>query len=357
MNSEAFNAEKGPGDPMLIADNGDIVLPKTRVPFSKFCSAQAKDVFLRLVNQPYPIPTGPVDVAGVAVERWRADFDEQHFKPLVQQWLRQYPAVIEERVIGGVMTDAIKPAQGIDRSTANQVLINLHGGGFIIGARYCGHAESIPVAVAGGFEVISVDYRMGPEHVFPTASIDVATVYRELLRTYPPENIGVFGHSAGGWLTAQALAWFQQEQLPMPGAIAIICAGAGGMGEGDSAYTWPLSRVSGSGAPPVAYLRGADMEDPLVAPLYSPSTLAKFPPTLIMTSTRAVDLSPGVHTEIQLKKAGVDTELHVWDGLGHGDFINNPHLPEAEDAIEFLVNFFHKHLQNRRRAAATFPPV
>jgi epsilon-lactone hydrolase len=96
-------------------------------------------------------------------------------------------------------------------------LINLHEGGFVFGGRWGGQIESIPIAAVGKFKVMSVDYRMAPEHRFPAASGDVAAVYRELLNTYQPKNIGIYGCSACGLLTAQAVAWLQKEGLPPPG--------------------------------------------------------------------------------------------------------------------------------------------
>lgn len=59
---------------------------------------------------------------------------------------------------------------------------------------------------------------MAPEWYFPAASEDVAKVYRELLKSYRPENIGIYGCSAGAGLTSQAVAWFQTHGLPHPPA-------------------------------------------------------------------------------------------------------------------------------------------
>ena len=80
----------------------------------------------------------------------------------------------------------------------------------------------MPVASLGKIRVVAVDYRQGPEHVFPAASEDVTAVYRELLKHYPAENIGIYGNSAGAVLTAMVIAWFQKEGLPRPGAIGLL---------------------------------------------------------------------------------------------------------------------------------------
>jgi epsilon-lactone hydrolase len=169
-----------------------------------------------------------------------------------------------------------------------------------------------------------VDYRQGPEYKFPAASQDVTAVYKELLKTYKPQNIGIYGCSAGGVLTAQAVAWIAKENLPAPGAVGIFCASAAGWSGGDSGYVaLPLDGVMPSRediGPPhpsvsnAAYFSEADFTDPMVEPIRSKAVLAKFPPMLIVTSTRDLAMSPAVHTHAQLVKLGVDAELHVWEG-------------------------------------------
>ena len=196
---------------------------------------------------------------------------------------------------------------------------------------------------------MSVDYRQGPENKFPAASEDVASVYQELLKTYKPENIGMYGCSAGGMLTTMSVAWFQKHNLPRPGAIGVFCASAGGFG-GDAAYTsTPLGEarlmpeMRDGGVTRLGYFSNVDPQDPLVAPINSPEVLAKFPPTLIITGTRAMELSTAVYTHSQLVKLGVDAELHVWEGLFHG-FFYNPDVPESRDAYDVIVRFFDRHL-------------
>ena len=197
----------------------------------------------------------------------------------------------------------------------------------------------MPIASLGRIKVIAVDYREGPDHKFPAASQDVAAVYQEVLKSYPPQNIGLYGCSAGGMLTAMSVAWFQLHNLPRPGAIGIYCSGAGtpkGMSfmGGDAAYTaMPLGEarvVPPPGSTPGkehnpsahGYLEETDPGDPLVNPVNSAAVLAKFPPTLIITGTRDFALSGALYTDAQLSKAGVDAELHVWEGLFHGFFYN-----------------------------------
>jgi epsilon-lactone hydrolase len=238
-----------------------------------------------------------------------------------------------------------------------RVLINLHGGGFSGCWPACAELESIPIAALAKVRVVSVDYREGPKYRFPAASEDVAAVYAELLKDHTPQNIGVYGCSAGGMLTAMSVTWFATHNLPRPGGIGILCSGAGsptGAGFGGDATFTTAAIGEGRGAPParssgrgarggLGYLAGTDAKDPLVAPVNAPAALAKFPPTLIVTATRGFELSGAVYTHNQLVKQGVDAELHVWDGLFHG-FFYNPDVPESRDCYDVIVKFFNRHL-------------
>ncbi len=256
----------------------------------------------------------------------------------------------KDETIGGVHVYDYTPKSGVSTKNKNRVLINLHSGAFMGCWPGCAELESIPVSALGKVEVITVDYREGPNNKFPAASEDVATVYQELLKTHKPENIGIYGCSAGGTQTAMSVAWFQKHSLPRPGAIGIFCASAGGVVGGDALYTgMPLgeARLFQPATPgaksPLSYFRDTDPKDPLVSPIHFPEILAKFPPTLIITGTRDFELSSALYTHEQLVKLGVETELDVWEGLFHG-FFYNPDIPESRDAFNVMINFFDRHL-------------
>jgi monoterpene epsilon-lactone hydrolase len=263
-----------------------------------------------------------------------------------------YPVIIEEGKIASVRTDVVMPKDGAAKENRNRVFVNLHGGGF-----HCQHSfqllEAIPIASAAKIKVISVDYRCAPEYKFPAASEDVAAVYKELLKQYKPQNIGIYGCSAGGILTAESVAWFQKEKLPRPGAIGIFCAADGVQG-GDSRYMAPL--LGEEVPPPVPnppenpakeYFAGVDVKGPLISPSLHPEVLAQFPPTLLITAMRDFLFSPVVYAHTQLVKAGVDAELHVWDGMMHCFFFS-PDMPESKEMYEVTAKFFEAHLGRLR---------
>ncbi|MDE2301283.1 MAG: alpha/beta hydrolase [Sphingomonadales bacterium] len=260
-----------------------------------------------------------------------------------------FPVTIGAAKIGGVDVLEFLPADHHDRE---RVLINLHGGAFTVGWDGIARLESIPIAALSGMRVISVDYRMAPEHRHPAAVEDVASVFAALLDQYPATRIGIYGGSAGGALTAQAAAWLPAHGLPQAGAVGIFGSGGVPFDAGESAYvagyidgSFPPPPADGSKGPDITrgYFAGCDPRDASAWPGYHLDVLAKFPPTLIITGTRAMDLSPAIFTHAQLLKAGVASTLLVGESMGHC-YHYGVYLPEGRDACAQIVRFFRSHL-------------
>ena len=87
-----------------------------------------------------------------------------------------------------------------------------------------------------------------------------------------------------------------------------------------------------------------DLANPLASPVLDPALLKRFPPTLLITASRAMEMSAAINTHRELVKAGVEADLHVWDGLGHA-FFYDIGLPESKEAFAVMSTFFRKHLQ------------
>jgi acetyl esterase/lipase len=331
--------------PLKVDDNGTVHVSAISVPVSEYLS--------------------PVGKAYLADHLKRVQHPDQlkqtnGIPPLLAGYLERQRTLFAvnrvETTVGGVHAYVYVPKNGIAPGNTKRVLIDLHGGGFSGCWPACGELESMPVAGLGRIKVVSLDYRQGPKFEFPAASQDMAAAYKELLKTYKPENIGIYGCSAGGMLTGMSVAWFQSHGLPRPGAVGVLCAGMTATTDfgGDATY---ISTPAGEGRMPfvapkpgpgakataMGYFAHADLKDPLVSPAVSMAVLAKFPPTLIITSTRGIDLSSAVYTHSRLVKAGVDAELHVWEGMFHG-FFYNPDVPESRDCYDVIVKFFDHHL-------------
>ena len=327
---------------VAIEPDGTVGMPAQSVPVSGFLSVEGKAYLaehLRNLQRPEML------VQENGVPRLIASY--------IARQRELFAVDRADTTIGGVHAYVYTPRDGIAAENRDRVLVDLHGGGFRECWPACAELESMPIAALGRIKVVSLDYRQGPEHRHPAASEDVAAAYRDLLKSYRPENIGIYGCSAGGMLVGMSVAWFQRHALPRPGAVGILCAGAanlkGNAFGGDASYT-TLPLGEGRVLPPgtdnpvqMEYFAGTDPDDPLVAPASSPEVLAKFPPTLIVTGTRSFELSNAVYTHAQLVKNGVDADLHVWEGLFHG-FFYNPDVPESRECYDVIVRFFAKHL-------------
>lgn len=325
--------------------NGTVHVPAFDLPPSPFLSPEALAAQKMRARMPGPMPRSdiPVDLMRKRLAAFLA--------PQVVSTQKLYPVDIVEGTVAGIPVRTITPkGKAWDHK---RVLINVHGGGFSMCWESCSLLESIPIASVGGYKVVSVNYRMGPEAKHPAALEDTTAVYKDLLKRYKPSQIGLYGCSAGGAISAEMGSWLPAHGLPQPAGLGIFGAGGVRFLAGDSAYI--SGNVSGTFPPPPkdgapksdmtrGYFDGADLGDKIISPALYPEVIAKFPPTLIITGTRAMDMSPAVFTNSQLLKAGVKSTLMVGEGMDHC-FIYQSALPEARDAYAVIVKFFRENLK------------
>jgi epsilon-lactone hydrolase len=252
-----------------------------------------------------------------------------------------FPVKVEETNTAGVRTDIITP---LDMPAANRdrVLINLHGGGFNSDSGSL--IEGVPIANLAKIKVVSVYYRLAPENPFPAAVDDVVAVYKELLKTYKPKKIGIFGTSAGATLTAEVASKLKQAGLPMPGALGMFSVHPDYSRPTDSQQIFTLGGFSGAlsprdpNKPPEdAYAASTDRKDPVLSPVFA--DLKGWPPSLLVTSTRDILLSDTTMFHLALTKAGVDAQLLVYEALPHA-FWYHYDLPETTDTLNRMAKFF-----------------
>jgi epsilon-lactone hydrolase len=254
-----------------------------------------------------------------------------------------YPVNVEETTTAGVQTDVITPLSTPDDK---RVLINLHGGGFNSDSGSL--IEGVPIANLAKIKVVSVYYRLAPENPFPAAVDDVVTVYKDLLKTYPPRSIGIYGTSAGAILTCEVAVRLKQLGLPLPAALGIFS----GLGDysrvGDSRQLFTLNGFPGRLEPIDAnhlpideYVGKTDRKDPVLSPIFA--DLHGMPPTLLVTSTRDILLSDTTTLHRAMLRAGDDAQLIVFDALPHA-FWYHFQLPETREALELMAKFFDEKL-------------
>ena len=249
-----------------------------------------------------------------------------------------YPVNIQERTLSGVRCDLITP---LATEKQDRVLINVHGGGFNSDSGSL--VEGIPIAYLTQTTVVSVYYRLAPEHPFPAAVDDTEAVYKELLKTYKPGKMGLFGTSAGAILTVEVASRLRRDGLPLPAGLGVF-SGTGDLSQAadsEALFTiwgWPGHLDPPSRHPHLsAYVGSSDPKDPVLSPLYA--DLRGFPPALFVTSTRDLLLSGTTILHRAFLKAGVDAQLVVFEALPHA-FWYDYHLPETKEALDLMAKFF-----------------
>jgi len=325
-----------------IENDGTVRLGDVAVPVPQTVSAQAQAF---LATAPWAEPPDP------AAERqpmWLLrDFVDEQMRVGTEAALQQYPVDVQEIEIAGVRCHLVKP-HDIPPENSGLTLMNLHGGGFVMGSG--GLIEAIPIAHEAKVAVVAVDYRLAPEHPYPAAIDDALAVYRTMLEHHRPDQIGIYGSSAGGFLTAQTIMRLMREGLPLPGCCGVFTAGGDLADLGDTAKIFTLMGFWGDLVLPTdheiseirAYLGGADPKVPEVSPIYG--DLTQFPPTLLMTGTRDALLSATTTFHRALHRAGVQAELFVFEAMPHAHWYMT-HLPEAQEAIGIMSEYFLRRLR------------
>ena len=256
---------------------------------------------------------------------------------------KHFPVNVEGKTIAGVKTDIITPLE-MPAANRGRVLINLHGGGF--NGDSGSLIEGIPICNLGKIKVVSVYYRLAPENPFPAAVDDVVAVYKELLNDYKPKNIGIYGTSAGGILSAEVAVKLKQLGLPLPGALGLFTMMADFSDPGDSVNLFTLNGFPGNLEPHHTgtvsdYAGKTDLKDPVLSPLYA--DLKGMPPSLLVTSTRDLLLSGTTIFHRALLRAGNDAQLVVFEALPHA-FWYHFDFSETQECLELMARFFDQKL-------------
>lgn len=255
---------------------------------------------------------------------------------------------VADGTMNGVRTFTLTP-KTLAANNRDRVLLHLHGGGYVLNPGEAGTLEAVYMAGFGGINVVSVDYRMPPDFPYPAALDDALAVYRELLKTYPPEKIGVFGTSTGGGMTLALVLRARAEGLPLPGAIAPGTPWTDMTKTGDSYFTndgVDNILVSYEGWLQDAarlYADGHDLRAPLLSPVYG--DVKGFPPTLLTSGTRDLFLSNTVRMHLKLREAGVVADLIVFEGMSHAQYHMAADAPETAFHFTELSRFFDRHLK------------
>jgi len=242
-------------------------------------------------------------------------------------------------------------ANGVDAfwmdNDSENVLLYIHGGAYVYGSPLQPQPFAVSALSESNLNILTIDYRMVPEHPFPAGLDDSKAAYRYLLEQgFSPEKIVVSGDSAGGGLTLGTMLALRDEGEQLPAALALMAPWSDLSLSGDSYNSLKnedriLSRDTLSW-PAELYVGDDSYQNPYISPING--NFEDFPPVLIQVGNREVFLSEGAMVAQKMKSDGVDVNLEVWECMWH-IFQANP-IPEAKDALTNMAMFFDKHLDS-----------
>ena len=230
-------------------------------------------------------------------------------------------------------------AAGVDEA---KVVLYVHGGGYVMGSAGSHRDMTGRLSKAAGARVLSLNYRLAPEHPFPAPVDDSVAAYRWLLaQGISPGNIAVAGDSAGGGLAIATLLALRDAGEPLPAAGIGISAWVDMEGTGESMTTRaavdPVVQKEGLLGMAKLYLGDADPKSPLAAPLHA--DLGGLPPLLLQVGDAETLLDDSTRLAEKARAAGVDVTLKVWDEMPHVWHLFAPILPEGRQAIDEIGSF------------------
>lgn len=251
---------------------------------------------------------------------------------------------IEEVDAGGVPAEW----QIVPEAVEDKVILYFHGGGFVLMSPKTHRLLTIELAKNTKMRVLSVDYRLAPEHPHPAALEDCVNAYKWLLsQGFKSENIIIAGDSAGGNLTLTTLIKLRDDKILLPAGAVALSPATDLTDSSETFYknakTDPILADRGVFWWTTSFLAGADPNDPYISPLQA--NLKELPPILIQVSTSEMLYDHSTRFIERAKKAGVNAILQEWNDTIHVFQGFGLHvLPEAKEAIdkigEFVRNLF-----------------
>jgi epsilon-lactone hydrolase len=269
-------------------------------------------------------------------------------RPLFEEFMLQTPlpsdVSLTEMTLGGVPALEIS----VPEATPDAVLLYFHGGVFALGSARASAGLACLLARKARAKVLSVDYRLAPEHPYPAAPDDALASYRGLLDTgIRPERIAFFGESAGGALALGTLVAARDLGLAQPaGAVLyspwldMTLAGASMKTKAAVDVVLTPDRLRGNVAD---YAGGADPASAALSPLFA--DLHGIAPLLIQSGSNEVLLDDATRLAAAAAAADVTVQLEVTPKVGHVFQASAPELHEAEAALTRTGAFLQAYLQ------------
>ena len=235
------------------------------------------------------------------------------------------------------------------------VVLYFHGGVYVIGDAFLAADLASQVGRRVRAKVISVDYRLAPEHPYPAAVDDAFAAYEALLQSgVDASNVVLAGESAGGGLAVATLINARDHGLPLPAAAFVMSPMtdltlAGTTMEtrrdADPLFTRELlqERVND-------YTAGQDAALGLISPIFA--DLAGLPPLIIQAGTHEVLLDDAVRLAQEAATADVEVTLDITPGVPHVFQAYSAILDEAAGALDRAGRLLSEYLARAELVAA-----
>jgi monoterpene epsilon-lactone hydrolase len=284
-----------------------------------------------------------------------ADADVNEQRRLLRELLSAQPlpaeVTVTEDALGGVPTAEIT----VDGIEPRHVVLYFHGGVYVMGDAALAADLASQVGRRTQAKVISVDYRLAPEHPYPAAVDDALAAYRALLDDgIAPSDIALAGESAGGGLAVATLVNARDHGLPLPAAALVMSPYvdltlAGATMETKREADPLLSREALQARIP-DYTSGQDAALGLISPIFA--DLSGLPPLVIQAGSHEVLLDDAVRLARAAAAADVEVTLDITPGVPHVFQAYSPMLDEAGAALDRAGRLLSAHLVGAERVTA-----
>jgi monoterpene epsilon-lactone hydrolase len=283
------------------------------------------------------------------------DSDVNEQRRLVRELLSAQPlpgdVTVTAAALGGVPTAEIT-VEGIE---PRHVVLYFHGGVYVMGDASLAADLASQVARRTEAKVISVDYRLAPEHPYPAAVDDALAAYEAVLDNgIAPSDIAFAGESAGGGLAVATLVNARDHGLPLPAATLVMSPYVDLTLAGTTMETRgeddPLLSREALQARVTDYTSGQDAALDLISPVFA--DLSGLPPLIIQAGTHEVLLDDAVRLAGQAVTADVEVTLDITPGVPHVFQVYHAILDEAVAALDRAGQLLSAHLGGAERVAA-----
>jgi monoterpene epsilon-lactone hydrolase len=249
--------------------------------------------------------------------------------------------------LGGIPVVNVEVA-GADHA---RVIFYLHGGAYAIGTAASSVGLASDLARRTGARLVTVDYRLAPEHPHPAAIEDAVAAYRGLLDSdVAASAIVIAGESAGAGLAAATLVALKHAGLPQPTGAVLMSPWAdltlSGQSISEKAAVDPALTPEGLRRRAVDYVAAGDRRAELVSPIFA--DLAGLPPLLIQAGSHEILLEDATRLAARAAAADVAVRLEVTPGVPHVFQGFAAMLDEGDAALTSAGEFLRAHLAGPR---------